>query len=344
MKILQIIDSLNVGGAERVFVDLSNLLYENKVDVSVLIFKQEGVLVKELNENLPQIKFKRKNKYSLITAFQLAKLVKNFDILHVHSRHNYRYVKLVSLVFNVTTKIVLHDHYGKIKIDKSIPKFFNSYLKPKFYIGVDSELISFARNKLKVKNDFIFLLRNIVLKKDYKSTLKKDNAIVLVGNIKPVKNQLFAIRLLPYLKENLTIIGNIQDQEYFTILKNEIKNLSLEKRVFFIHDCKDVQEHLSNYKLALNVSKSESGPLVLAEYLAQSIPFIAYQTGEIARILKPELPESFIDSFEIKDWLNQIKKLPLNRRTDFTEIFNTYFSSITYIAKCKEIYQKIMIS
>ena len=343
MKILQIIDSLNVGGAERVYVDLSNLLFKNKVDVTCLVYKQNGSLKELLHKDLPKLDLKRENKYSLAFAYKLSKVFSKYNILHVHLRHNYRYVKLICFFFNVKTNVVLHDHYGSIEIDKHIPSFFKSFLKTKYYIGVDRKLINWAIDKLEVKKDATFLLRNIVLKENIKA-VKNRKGIVIVGNIKPIKNQLFAIQLLPFLNENLTIIGNIHDKVYYDIMVKEVENLSLENRVFFLHNVVNAQEKLSEFSYALCTSKSESGPLILAEYLAQSLPFVAYKTGGISEVLEQELPECFLHSFDIKLWVNQINKLSLKPNKRFEELFNKYFSSDDYVTECINIYQKIINS
>ena len=44
MKVLQVIDKLDVGGAERVLVDLSNILDENNIDTTVLCLLKDSSL------------------------------------------------------------------------------------------------------------------------------------------------------------------------------------------------------------------------------------------------------------------------------------------------------------
>ena len=77
-------------------------------------------------------------------------------------RHTYRYVKFASLFYKLSCKLILHDHFGSIALDKSIPLFMNNFLKPKFYIGVSNELVKWAKEVLKVSE--IYLLENIIVK------------------------------------------------------------------------------------------------------------------------------------------------------------------------------------
>ena len=48
MKVLQVIDTLKLGGAERMLISLSNILYKKGVNISVLLIKAphfcEGLL------------------------------------------------------------------------------------------------------------------------------------------------------------------------------------------------------------------------------------------------------------------------------------------------------------
>ena len=52
MKILQVIDRLNVGGAERVCIDISNLLIEKNINVAVLTITEKGELLSFLDSKI----------------------------------------------------------------------------------------------------------------------------------------------------------------------------------------------------------------------------------------------------------------------------------------------------
>jgi len=61
MRILQIIDKLDIGGADWVFVDMCNILQENGQDVSaMLLLEDRGELFSQLK--VPIVAFSRKSK------------------------------------------------------------------------------------------------------------------------------------------------------------------------------------------------------------------------------------------------------------------------------------------
>ena len=98
-KILQVIDFLHVGGAERVCVTLSNLLFKAAHEVAVLILVNDGELANSLDKNIPIIRLKRQHKYSLGTMYKCAKILRDYELIHVHMRHNYRYIQFIKKVF-----------------------------------------------------------------------------------------------------------------------------------------------------------------------------------------------------------------------------------------------------
>jgi glycosyltransferase involved in cell wall biosynthesis len=91
----------------------------------------------------------------------------------------------------------------------------------------------------------------------------------------------------------LTLIGVNQDLEYF----NEVRE-NLDDNISLIENCTEPELILPNFDFALMVSKNESGPLVLLEYLLCGVPFIAYKTGGISDILCKYYPDFFINNFD----------------------------------------------
>lgn len=340
MKVLHIIDRLDVGGAERVFCELTDLLYKSRIDVSVLMFENQGSYYEKLNKDIPKVEYTRKGKFNFNSMSRLAAILKEYDIIHVHLRHVYKYVAFVKLFWRVSNKIILHDHYGKIHADLSTPFLFR-VLKPKYYIGVSEELTSWAIKKLKVDNKCVFLLRNIVVKNGCEETYRKEG-VVLVGNIKPVKNQLFAIEFIKDKNLNLTIIGQIHDKNYHEKIVKKIKELNLTKKVHFIHNQIDVQEILPKFQLGLMTSFSESGPLVLIEYMAQNLPFISFKTGEVVNSIGNDISDFIISNFKLTEWNQALNKLLEKNPKEFETLYEKYFNPKKYVAECINIYQNIL--
>lgn len=334
MRILQVIDQLNIGGAERVFVDMCNILNENQQDVTAfLLLDARGDLAKELKVPLKMLH--RKSKWNLSSMYDCSKVIKKYHIVHCHCRHVYRYIALVNLVFRLKSKIIFQDHYGSIEIDKKVPFLFDNLFKPKYYIGVSSTLSTWALMSLKMKTENVFLLQNIIKKKKYADLGEKQLDIILVSNIKPLKNNLFGIELCKSLKRSLKVVGKNQDLVYFNAITKEVDyEITIDTTV------SDAQRLMRTAKIGLHTSKSETGPLVLIEYLAQELPFLAYETGEVAKILKPHFPDYFIDNFNIEDWQKRLDLLSTTiiDREKMQLVYEQYFGEQQYYEKLKNIY------
>lgn len=336
LKIVQVIDTLNVGGGERVFVDMCNILKENHEKVEVLYLLTPGALHFELNTKIKFTALNRKNKLSFSKMYECSLLLKQNDIIHCHFRHVYNYITLVSLIFRVKTKIILHDHYGSIDVNKKVPIMFKGFFKPKTYIGVSNSLTDWAINYLNINKKNVFILPNLIVKTINFQKLSCQKDLILVSNIKTIKNNQFAIDIIEKSQFSLLIIGKNQEDNYFKNLLNRATNLGIEIN----QNVEKTQPILLNFKLGLHTSISESGPLVLIEYLAQGLPFLAYETGEVAKILKPYFPEYFIDNFNVEEWIKRIEKLLNSTKNSklMEEVFEKHFSQTQYYQKLKDIY------
>jgi glycosyltransferase involved in cell wall biosynthesis len=344
-RILFIIDNLKIGGAERVFKDIVEMC-NLKFEFDVLLVTQTREREFKLPNNIRIFELKRKNKYSIKTYFLGLKIIRNYDILHVHMRHTYLYIRFLNFLnLNNRNKVILHDHIG-VHINKKLPFLFAGLLKPDLYIGVSRESCNWAQNIWKIPENRTFLFTNLP---DLKFLEIFENAkkiktqttslkFVYLGNIKRGKNQLFAIDLCKKLDVELTIIGVNQDVEYY----KEV-NDNLDDKISLIENCTAPESILPNYDFALMVSKNESGPLVLLEYLLCGVPFIAYKTGGISDILCKYFPEYFIDSFDQRIWLNKISQIiscpPIIEREKLNMLLKTEFNRENYLSRLISIYE-----
>ncbi len=305
MKILHVIDELNVGGAEKVFVTICNLLYKNHLDVNCLFLVKGGKLKQEINSEIPIYELERYSKWNVTKLFVCRNILKKFDIIHCHLKHVYLYIQLVCTIFKLNCKVILHNHSSKSLSFREI--ILLKYLfKPKNIIVVDKTSKELFKTKIKINDTNIFLLYNIITLKDNKTYHEKQYDLVLIGNVKENKNNIFAVELAQELNMRLLIVGKNQDNYYYQNLKNKINTSNF---IEIREDIDDVSNILNKCKLGLLVSYRETGPIVLLEYLYSGIPFLAYETGEISKILKEDIPDFFVDSFDKNIWKEKVKDI-----------------------------------
>ena len=112
MRIVQIIDSLEAGGAERMAVNYANAL-ANEIDFSALVVtRKEGDLRNQINTNVPYLFLNKGSALDIIALLQLRKFIlkNNIEIIHAHGT-SFFFAFLLKLVLP-SVKLVWHDHLG----------------------------------------------------------------------------------------------------------------------------------------------------------------------------------------------------------------------------------------
>ncbi|MGC1205492.1 MAG: glycosyltransferase, partial [Flavobacteriaceae bacterium] len=179
MRILQVIDALEVGGAEKITVMISNLLKKKNIDVSVMLLVSDGVLINQLNSEIPIYRLKRSARFSLKAMKRYKIILSEFDIIHVHLKHNFRYTQLVKKLFKIEgSKVVFHNHShvfspkkNRIKLLKDT--LFKTIFKPQYYIGVNKDICQWANHYLRIPQEHVYLLPNTITKSEVNEAISK---------------------------------------------------------------------------------------------------------------------------------------------------------------------------
>jgi Glycosyltransferase len=337
MKVLHVIDTLNVGGAEKVFVMLTSLLRKQGVHCDALLLHNVGQLLQAVDPQVTLYTLDRTNKYSAKKLKQAHDLCKQYDIIHVHLRHCYAYIRLAQIIFKGKYKLILHDHSSMIPPSK--PFRLAGIFKPRFYIGVSEKMTKWAKYDLQIANCFT-LSNTISSSADINYQYPGDNEAILISNIREVKQIPLAIEICQQANLALTIYGNRQDETYF----ETVAQIANAAKVQIKGNVVDFTDIFSNYSIALHTSRSETGPLVLLEYLANGIPFLAYNTGSVAETIAHELPLHFINTFHTNDWVERI--IQIRAQGDISQklkkVFSKYYSADDYVQQCLNIYESVL--
>ena len=352
MKLVQVIDKLDVGGAERVCADMTNILYDNGVDVQLISILGKGELDGIIHRDIKHFHLHRKNKWSLKSARNFYLKVRDADFIHVHSIHNLRYVSYVKLLFGFKSRIIFHDHYGRIEKRRPLPLWNRIVLNwADYYLGVSMKQVDWARDKAGLSFNKSRQLPNIIRttgKPIAEKNADNDLRILMVGNFRPVKNYEFALKMISELPDfTLHIVGKPVDKKYYSKISRLIENDNLTKRVKIITNVSDITDVIGDYQIGWHTAGSETGPLVLIEFMAAQLPFLSYNTGFVAEILKKESPAFIMNEFNVAGWKERhyevIKNIEENRLRCGV-IYKKYFSESEYFKKCSRIYETVLSS
>ena len=351
MKVALLNDQLNAGGAEKVLVNMANLMHARGVDVIVVLFMSPASLDKQLHPEIPVHYLNRKGRFDRAAMRTLKFLLQTCDIVHVHSRYNLRYFMVAKYITGIFyPKVVFHEHVpGYTKLD-----LFTRILLKKLdgYIAVLQNICDWAIDQNLLRPSKVFYLPNIVAQPETPIVFNQNDhcKILMVGNFRKVKNHLFAIQLVEHLGNGTTLdlYGMIEDQAYYDELVYYIQNNKLTGKVNIIIGVNNLYDVIGKYDFALHTATLETGPLVLLEYMQAGLPFLTYNTGDVANNISKLLPEFVMHAFKQQTWLTSITTILKNEPTrnaikiKMKQVVEEIYTEEKYWQRLSNVYKTVL--
>lgn len=301
MKILHVITMLDVGGAEKLLVDLLPLLRDKGHQVDLLVFDgvetvlkdsiiQKGISVFELSHG-NDVNNDKKEVYDPFHIIRLRKYMCGYDIIHTHNSICQLYVAIAHYLNCSSTPLVTTEHSSNNrrrskKWYKPIDKWmYNQYasiiciadgtrLNLEDYIGQKQNICTI--------NNGVDIQRFI---KPIKDISKQEKFIVtMVAGLRTEKDHetmINAMSLLPSNYHLQLVGGGVREQE----LKQFTQQRSLSERVTFTGPILDVPDILEESDIAVLSSHWEGLSLSSVEGMASGRPFIASDVDGLREIV-----------------------------------------------------------
>ena len=295
MRILQLIDTLEPGGAERMAVNISNLLAENKFEVLLCAARAKGAFANQVNSLVKVECLHKRHVLDIRAFFKLYSIVKKnkIQIIHAHSS-SVIWATLLKLI-RPNVKVIWHDHYGFSENLKDNDRPLIRYISFLFFgiIAVNEKLYQWSLKNCKVKKDKITLLKNFphtthAIKKTDNSIIK----IVVLANLRPQKDHITFIQALAMIKETIAekkvkiiFAGLFWEDEYYKSIEELLKQYDLVDNVEFLGSVNDVMSLLLTCDIGVLSSKSEGLPVGLLEYGVAGLPVIVTNVGQCAEVV-----------------------------------------------------------
>jgi glycosyltransferase involved in cell wall biosynthesis len=311
LHIMHVADRLSIGGKERILVDLANQTVTDGHLVSVCLVCPGEELVASLRGEIGVWKLNCRaydaGDEPAMSRFAGIVAGGNVSILHIHGRPALKFVSTVAGKYPLEPPMVFHDHFGGIETDFSVPDWFRFGASRllSHYVGVCDKLASWAEgagvpgHRITVLGNALDLNRFDVPGVNIRGQLGIPKSVslgIFIAGLRPNKGLDVLLNVLPLVvgrtPVKLLVVGGIRNKEYAEICHQKVLRLGLEQQVQFLGERADAVNLLPGVDFAVHPARSESGPLVLVEYAARAVPFVASLVGDIAHRLRAfGLPE-----------------------------------------------------
>ncbi|TFV97219.1 glycosyltransferase [Algoriphagus kandeliae] len=301
MKILQLIDSLKVGGAERMAVNIALKLSELGIQNSLIVSREGGGLENLIKGKVDFYVLGKKNFADLKAFWVLYKNVKSFnpDFIHAHSS-SVVWATLIKIFFGTKTKIIFHDHYGQAEHLTVGDRIWLRLISFKIdgIIAVNDKLKEWSERATKINVNSIIQLNNFPLVDLNELSEQRDGPINILhlANFRPQKDHLTLLNSLIKLLEKgiddwrIFFVGLGESEDYVNLLKDKIKDFGLEDMVLYFGSTDNVEHFLEKSHVGVLSSCSEGLPVSLLEYGLAGLHIVATDVGQSSSVLsKPEL-------------------------------------------------------
>jgi glycosyltransferase involved in cell wall biosynthesis len=292
--VMHLVDALRIGGAERVAINLANLLPQDRYKTYLCSTREEGPLAHLVESHVGRLSLTRASTLDPTAVRAMVKFIreKKIRILHAHASALF-FARLVSL-FAPYLRLIWHDHYGRYAFnDRPVWLYKLATLGIAGVVAVNRPLEAWSLNSLGVKR--VWYIPNLVQLENGASlqTPSPGNAgqrLVCVANIRPQKdhfNLLEAMRLVKARRPfaHLLLVGDYADKPYCDSVLQHISTLGLSEQVTYLGARQDIGAILRNTDIGVLSSGSEGLPLALLEYGIAGLPAVSTNVGQCPEVL-----------------------------------------------------------
>jgi glycosyltransferase involved in cell wall biosynthesis len=340
MRVLQLIDSLKPGGAEKMAVTYANALVGQMEGSYLCCSRMEGMLKESLHPEVEYLFLNKKSSLDLKAILKLRNFIKSRQISIVHAHSTSFFLSGLLKFTGLKFKLVWHDHYGESELLKErnykVLKIFSGLFSG--IISVNTKLKDWAEQHLECRN--VVEIKNFIpesaseINSGFKLKGKEDEfKIICVANLRPQKDHFNLIKafesLSTDLQGSLHLIGENPESQYSNSILKAIKDSPLKENIYYYGAQTEILSLLQQADLGILSSRSEGLPVALLEYGMAGLPVICTNVGKCAevlgqngRIVAANHPKALAD--EILFYLENKEKMMLDAENFRLSVMENY--------------------
>lgn len=359
MKVLRVITSLKMGGAERSIVTNVPMHIKNGIEMDVFLL--DGTKTDFYNELLEHnvkiiTSLKKRSLYNPLLIWDLMKILNNYDIIHAHLFPTLYWVAFAKIfskskVSLIYTEHSTHNKRREIKLLKYLEKFI--YKQYETIISISEattnnlrEYLGYHKNIVTINNGVDLTPFNVPskLNRTYYNLKPTDFVLIQIASFRGAKDQETVIKALNELPNNVHLflvgVGELLERN-----KLLVDSLNLNDRVHFLGKRNDIADLIKISDVLIMSSKYEGFGRAAVEGMAAGLPVIATDVPGLRDVVNNygllfhykdfvSLSKHVINLMNDKQLYNEISSKCLNRAN--------YFDVIKMIDGYENEYQKLI--
>lgn len=343
IKVLQILNRLNIGGVSLIVL---NLCLHNNENTEVKLLtglaeKGEGDATKLVEKKgispilLPEMKRSLNFKNDKLAYKKIRAFIRQYqpDVVHTHAAKPGALGRLAA--YHEKVPVIVHTYHGHV---------FEGYfgkIKSQFYINIERYLAKKSTKIIAIsasqKKDFIekfkiakaskfevinngfdlkpFQENMAIKRKEFRNNwnIQDDEVCIgIIGRLAPIKNIGFFLESIKLLKEatqrkiKILIIGDGEERQF---LEQKTKDLELSNCVTFTSWVNPIDKAYAGIDVLALSSKNEGTPTTLIEGQAAGIPIVATNVGGVADIVLANDSAFLVESDDLYGFAKQLQKV-----------------------------------
>lgn len=297
MKVLQITNSLNIGGAEKLISEMIPHFVNRGIPTDLLILKKSKTFLYErLKDKGVKVDFLSKGSvYNPLLIFKIIPYLKKYDLIHIHLFPALYWVVIAKFISFSKTKLVYTEHStSNRRRDKKVLKYIDRLLYRRLtrIVAISEKVKSNLELHLKMTSESFEIIPNGV-DLSYFATAKPsadldrkvdDFTLIQVSSFRRPKDQHTLIKSMVLLPSNIKLIL-VGEGELRSECESLAKSLGLDGRIIFLGVRNDVPELILASDIAILSSFYEGLSLSSIEGMACK-PFIATDAPGLKEIVE----------------------------------------------------------
>ena len=294
IRVAHVTDTLDVGGAERVALEIARALPKDRYRAYLCATRWVGAMAEEVPDDVHLSVYHRRHTADPIAIIKFARFLRRerIDIIHAHASSLFFAVVCNQLARRST--VVWHDHYGD-NTPRPVLPYKTAARGVGSIIAVNEQLATWARTELAVPGDRVHYIPNFVRPlTEAPATVDlpgaKGRRIVCIANMRPQKDHFLLVEAMRRVVQTVPdahalIVGSQIDESYTAAVMALIASSGLSENISVLGRRMDVASILASSDIGVLSSRMEGLPLAILEYARAGLAVVSTDVGQSASVL-----------------------------------------------------------